>query len=171
MCIRWVDEVNEKSIAFVQVPKTDSQTLYTALHDVCICCMLPLKKCRGQAYDGASYNVRPSSWSSCMSQARASAALHVHCLTHSLNICLQDTSRICSCIRETLHLVMELVQLIKWSPKRNSLFEQLKEEMSPETHTLRPLCPTRWTVRTRAIHAVVSIYMYETLCKVLDEVG
>ena len=95
-------------------------------------------------------------------------ALHVHCLVHSLNLCLQDTSHVCSYIRDTLHLVMELVQLIKWSPKRTSLFEQLKEEMSPETHSLRPLCPTRWTLRTAAIHAIIS--NYETLYKVLDEV-
>ena len=57
ICIRWVDdeyEVNEDPIGFVQVSKTDSQTLYSAPHDVCIRCMLPLEKCRGQAYDGAA---------------------------------------------------------------------------------------------------------------------
>ena len=171
MCIRWVDneyEVNENPIGFVQVPKTDSQTLYSALHDVCICCMLPLEKCRGQAYDDAATMSDHLRGVAARVKQEQSAALHVHCLAHSLNLCLQDTSRVCSCIRETLHLVMELVQLIKWSPKRTSLFEQLKEEMSPETHSLRPLCPTRWTVRTAAIHAVIS--NYETLCKVLDEV-
>ena len=57
ICIRWVDndyEVYEDPIGLVQLPKTDSQTIYSALQDVCIRCMLPLVKCRGQAYDGAA---------------------------------------------------------------------------------------------------------------------
>jgi hypothetical protein len=64
---------------------------------------------------------------------------------------------------------MELVQLIKWSPKRSSLFEKFKNEMSPGTHELRPLCPTRWTIRTGAIHAVITNYC--TLCTTLNEVS
>ena len=41
-------------IGSVKVPKTDGETLYTTLCDVCIRSMLPLEKCRGQAYDGAA---------------------------------------------------------------------------------------------------------------------
>ena len=75
----------------------------------------------------------------------------------------------CVPIRDCLHLVMELVQLIKWSPKRSTLFDQLKSEMTPGTHDLRPLCPTRWTVRTDAIHAVITDY--STLCAALEEIS
>ena len=56
VCIRWVDDdynVNEETIGLV-ISKTDSATLFAALHDVCIRCVLPLEKCRGQAYDGAA---------------------------------------------------------------------------------------------------------------------
>ena len=63
---------------------------------------------------------------------------------------------------------MELVQLIKWSPKRSSLFEQLKE-MTPGSHDLRPLCPTRWTVRTGTVIAV--IVNYSAICRALDEIS
>ena len=120
----------------VKVPKTDAQTLFTTLEDVCVRCMLPLDKCRGQAYDGAanmSGHVRGVA--ARMKQVQSSA-LHVHCLAHSLNLCLQDAARVCTPIRDCLHLVMELVQLIKWSPKRSTLFEQLKSEMTPSTHDL-----------------------------------
>ena len=54
------------------------------------------------------------------------AALHVHCLAHCLNLCLQDAGRICSHVRDTLELIVELVKLIKYSPKRSSLFQSLK---------------------------------------------
>ena len=110
--------------------------------------MLPLEKCRGQVYDGASNMFGHIHGVAARVKQEQNAALHVHCLAHLLNLCLQDAVRVCTPIGDCLHLVMELVQLIKWSPKRSSLFEQLKNEMTPGTHDLRPLCPTRWTVRT-----------------------
>lgn len=36
------------------------------------------------------------------------AALYVYCLAHSLNLCLQDASLLCSLVRDSLELVMEL---------------------------------------------------------------
>ena len=51
-------------------------------------------------------------------EAEEPAALYVHCLAHSLNLCLQDASWGCSSVRDSLELVMELVKLIKFSPKR-----------------------------------------------------
>ena len=46
--------VSEDLIGLMQVSQTDSFTLFGALRDVCIHCMLPFEKCRGQAYDGAA---------------------------------------------------------------------------------------------------------------------
>ena len=57
LCVWWADEeysVNEDTIGLVHVSKTDSNTLFTELKAALICCMLPLDKCRGQAYDGAA---------------------------------------------------------------------------------------------------------------------
>ena len=57
-CIRWVDDSYEVyedpigPIGLVKVPKTDAETLYTALCDVCIRCMLPSEKCRGRLVMG-----------------------------------------------------------------------------------------------------------------------
>ena len=96
------------------------------------------------------------------------SALYVHCLVHSLNLCLQDLARACESIRIGLHLVMKHVQLIKWSPKRSSLFDKVKSEVSPEVNDLKPLCPTRWTVRTGAIQAVLG--NYAALCETLEEI-
>ena len=43
---------------------------------------------------------------------------------------------------------------IRFSPKRSSLFQTLQVQRP----SLKPLCPTRWTVRTKAIEAVLSNY-------------
>ena len=82
---------------------------------------------------------------------------------------LQDAARICLLVRDALEQIIELVKLIKYSPKRSSLFQSLKSQVSPDTSDLRPLCPTTRTVRTGAIRAVLS--NYSTLCTVLEDVN
>ena len=53
---------------------------------------------------------------------------------------------------------MEISQLILYSPKRSLVFEQCKNDLNPQHTGLRPLCPTRWTVRTSAIDAILKNY-------------
>ena len=48
--------------------------------------------------------------------------------------------------------------MIRASPKRLALFHQLKNDLSYNTPGLKPLCPTRWTVRTAALDAVIKNY-------------
>jgi len=72
-----------------------------------------------------------------------------------------------------LETIEELVQLIKFSPKRLSLFEAIKKDIvvsngEAVTSNLRTLCPTRWTVKHSAIMAVLE--NYKTLKSVLEKV-
>ena len=64
---------------------------------------------------------------------------------------------------------MELSQLIRFSPKRAALFEQLQSQLSTATPSIKPLCPTRWTVRTAAINSVIA--NYAVLCEALEEIN
>ena len=48
-------------------------------------------------------------------------------------------------------------------------FRHLQEELSPGLPGLKPLCPTRWTVRAEAIYAV--IMNYSVLCDELEKIG
>ena len=88
------------------------------------------------------------------------AALHVHCLAHCINLCLQDVGRKIRSKRDALDLVMEFVQLIKLSPKRDHLFGKKQHENDPEEPGLKPLCPTRWTVRTSAVDSVEELHSF-----------
>ena len=83
--------------------------------------------------------------------------IYVHCLAHSINLCLQAVGRNIATIREVLDLTMDLSQFIHFSPKRSSLFESLQAQLSPGVPS-----PTRWTVRTRALGAVASNYHKST---------
>ena len=94
---------------------------------------------------------------------------HVHCMTHCLNLCLQDSSRNCCCIRDALNLTSELNSLVRASPKHLALFYQLKNDLSYNTPGLKLLCPTRWTVHTAALDAVIK--NYEVICSELEQVS
>ena len=159
--IRWVDssyEVQEDLIGLVHVPRTQSAILTAAIKDVLVRCILPLNNCRGQGYDGASNMMGKLRGVATQLRSEEPAAIAVHCFAHCLNLCLQDVSRKCQPIRNALDTIMELSQLIRYSPKRFLEFQQCKHELSPEGSGLRPLCPTRWTVRTGAIAAVLKNY-------------
>ena len=97
------------------------------------------------------------------------SALYVHCLAHCTNLCLQSVGRQCIPVRDALDLVMELSQLIRYSPKRSTLFQNLQSQLSPQSPSLKPLCPTRWTVRTAAISSVIE--NYAVLCEALAEIN
>lgn len=89
-------------------------------------------------------------------------ALYVHCLAHNLNLCLKDVTNSCALVRGTMNFVYNLVQLIRFSTKRLSLFDYLKKDISlnsgETTPSLRVLCPTRWTVRHTALDSIIKNY-------------
>ena len=59
-----------------------------------------------------------------------------------------------------------LSQLIKYSPKRAALLEQLQSQLSTATPTIKPFCPTKCTVHAAAIGFV----NYTVLCEALLEI-
>ena len=150
------------------IPSTSS-TLAATIEDILVRCILPLSKCQGQAYDGASKMMGHLRGVATQLENEEPAALRVHCLAHCLNLCLQDAAKKCKPIRDALDLVMELSKLIRYSPKRTHIFQQCKQELSPEGTGLRPLCPTRWTVRTGAINAVLN--NYDAIIQALDQIS
>ena len=103
-------------------------------------CLLRLgisfEKCRGQAYDGASNYQGYVNGVARRFLNDNSTAIPVHCLAHYVNLSLQEVS-----------------------PKHQITFEIVQEQQeSPTTSGIGTLCPTRWTVRTGAIQAIINNY-------------
>ena len=46
----------------------------------------------------------------------------MHCLAHCVNLCLQDIASDSKCIKEALNFAMEVIQMMKYSPKRQVVF-------------------------------------------------
>ncbi|XP_062511818.1 zinc finger MYM-type protein 1-like [Corticium candelabrum] len=185
VCIRSVDGnyvVSEDPIGLYNLPNTTSETIALAIKDVLRRCILPLSNCRGQAYDGAAANMGRRTGVAVRIRSEAPAAVQVHCLAHCLNLCLQDAGRKSEILKNTLDLVREIAKLIKFSPKRQELFSQnLQQNLTVESNAdeastgpkrligIKPLCPTRWTVRTAAINAV--IVNYHILLETMEEIA
>ena len=165
LSIRWVDhsyEIHEYTLGLIQLPNTKAQTIFLTIKDVLIRCSLLFNRCRGQAYDGASNMSGINNGVQALFKAEAKQALYVHCLAHSLNLSLKDVTNTCEVIRDVLNFIYELTQLIKMSPKRLTLFDSLRKEVSINTGELTPhlrmLCPTRWTVRHASIASILRNY-------------
>ena len=172
VCIRWVDSnftIHEDLIGFVHMIRTDADTLSKAIMDVLVRCSLPLSKCRGQGYDGAAAMMGHLRGVAARLRQEEPAALHVHCWAHCLNLCLQDVAKSCHLVRDSLCLVSEISHLIRNSPKRSAVFQKLKDQVSQDSPGLRPLCPTRWTVRTAAIQGALS--NYQALVQTMTEIS
>ena len=61
-------------------------------------------------------------------------------------------------MKSALATTHEVTKLIKYSPHRDSLFQKLKSELTPDTPGIRVLCPTRWTVRANSLGSILSNY-------------
>ena len=58
-----------------------------------------------------------------------------------------------------LFVTHEITKLIKFSPKREALFRELKQASDMSTSAgIRILCPTRWTVRADSLASIIHNY-------------
>ena len=97
--VRWVAHdyaMNEDLITLAGVEQTDGAILTATLKNVLICNNgLQISKCHGQAYDGASNMSGHLNGVAARIQKEQPKAHYVHCVAHSLNLCLQDCVHNC----------------------------------------------------------------------------
>ena len=151
ICFKHVDtnslEVHEEFVGLYETENTTADTLTKIIKDVICRLGLDLNDCRGQGYDGASNMSGRLSRVRARISAEYPKALYIHCFCHSLNLAVQDCSRRIPLMRNTLDTIQELSNLIEYSAKRKALLEKIQCNFDVGGVTLRPLCPTRWTVK------------------------
>ena len=150
--------------------KTDSTVLVKTIEDALLRLNLSMNDCRGQCYDGASNMAGHISGVQAQIRQKCQKALFLHCCAHSLNLVVQDSTRCVSLIRDVLDFVKDLNTVIRASAKRFAIFQTIQAGLcssdsdSDGMHVtssptlLRPLCPTRWTVRAESMQSVVDNY-------------
>ena len=174
--IRWVDkeyQAHKDMLGIKELRDTKAISIHHEIKDVLIGCSLPVSQCRGQAYDGASNMSGVRNGVQAIFKCEEPQALYVHCLVHNLmNLCVQGISKVCTLIRNTMDFFHDLIQLIKFLPKRLMMFDTLRKDVvlnsGESSPSLRVLCPTRWTVRNSSITSVLK--NYRILMVTLEEI-
>ena len=87
-----------------------------------------------------------------------------HCHAHSLNLCMKDMTGNSKVMEDALDIVREIVLLIKFSPKRESILSNIKENLEMEDDKyeqpagIAKLSKTRWTVRAICFERILENY-------------
>ena len=165
--IRWVSdnlEVHEEFIGLYEVPAIDAVTLATVAKDTFTRLNLSFSKLQGQCYDGASAMKGIRSGLVPRIQELESRAVYTHCYGHSINLAANDALKSSKLLKDALDMTREITKLIKYSPRREAIFQSLKEKNHLEIENdsspgIRVLCPTRWTVCADSLGSIVDNYV------------
>ncbi|CAF0716534.1 unnamed protein product [Adineta steineri] len=76
-----------------------------------------------------------------------STAIYIHCNGHVLNLCLVDVAQAVVPVRNDFGIVKSLFNFIEGSAKCHKVFEDIQNQESLASTSLKNLCDTRWTCR------------------------
>lgn len=161
ICIRTAScdlDICEDFIGLLETTNTKAITLFSIVKDVLLRLGLPTEKLRGQCYDGASNMSVEFKGLQKLATDLQPLATYIHCSTHSLNLAVQDSLRNLSVFRDVMNLAKGLINMIRASPKRLNIFQNINDDGNTDSSNLRPLCPTRWTMRSSSIREVIKNY-------------
>ena len=117
-----------------------------------------LSRCRRQCYDGAANKKGGNTGVAKQLLDEEPRALYTHCYGHALNLAVGDAVKHCKVMKDALDTTYEVSKLVKYSPKRDTALQKLKESLAPDTPGFRTLCPTRWTVMADSLKSVIDNY-------------
>ena len=155
---------NEDFLGYYHIPNITAATIVSVIRDALMRLQLPLTDCRRQCYDGASNMFGKNSGVAKRIQDIESKALATHCHGHALSLSVKDATQNCKTLSDTMDTVKEITQLIKFSPKRQNILGEIKDNLLEEdeatanAYGIQMLCPTRWTVRSGCFQRVLDNY-------------
>ncbi len=172
VCLRYVDHdlmPHEEFIGLYSLSETTDQGIAKMVTDVLLRLNLPMSALRGKSYDGASNMAGKYSGAQAVVREQQPFALYVHCGAHCVNLITQAGCSVSPMIRDCLSWVHQLGIIFNQSGKFKRMFENIVTSENEPITTLKPLCPTRWTVRNSAIIAVLG--QYERVLVSLEEMA
>ena len=85
---------------------------------------LALSRCRGQCHDGASTIAGTRNGVVTQLRDEENQAVFLHCYGHALNLAVGDSIKNSKLLKDALEIAFEVSKLVKFSPKRNVMFEK-----------------------------------------------
>ena len=153
--------------------KANAANIAGAIKDVLLRMSLSMEDAKAQCYDGCSTMTGIRNGVSTIIKRENPKCLLTHCYCHALNLAVGDTVKNVPLLKETLEDAYELTKLIKYSPKRQAELKNKQQELkidnlnlpvdsaypeAEEFSKLRLFCPTRWTVRAKALQSISKNY-------------
>ena len=174
LCFRTIDDqfqIYEDFLGLYKTCATNASTLTEIIKDALLRFDLPISLCRGQCYDGASSMSGVTTGVAARIRELEPRALNIKCLAHSLNLAVQTCTTDNRIMMDAMSSIQEVSKLIGASAKRLGQFELYQIELAPDAPTVRPMCPTRWTVRLRTLQSFVANFkpILLTLGELADE--
>ena len=180
--IRWTDDhynVYEDLVGLHQADKVDADSIVKMLKNVLLTLGLDIMMLRGQTYDGASVLQGQHKGVARQILTVNPRAHPTHCLSHNLNLILQECASTNTLISGVFSVVQSISTVVRASPKRLAIFKDIQTATAVEKGDaaplkgLRPLCPTRWTCRTQSLDGVAENYneLMETLLDIQNAGG
>ena len=161
-------ELSEVTLTHHQVQDTIPTSLPCVIRDVLLRLNLNISQCRGQCYDGGSNMAGSRNGVKSQILQQEPRALFTHCYGHALSLGIADSIKNVKILKSHMDTTFEISKLLQYSPKRQSLFDSIKSDMSPNTVGFRVLCPTRWTVRNETFNSILK--NYEVILEVWDSI-
>ena len=128
LVIRHCDDdldVREEFIGLYHIHDTKADTLVKVTDDVLTRLNISFSKVRGQCYDGASTLGGVQNGVAKQIREKEDRALYTHCYGHSLNLACSDAFKDNKIMKDAMDFAKEIIKLIKRSPKRDLLFQQV----------------------------------------------
>ena len=173
LCItlRWVDanlQSHEDFVGLHEVSDASAKGTTDVILDVLLRFGLDVRNLRGQGYDGCSVMAGRDNGVAARIRQQEKRAVFVHCSAHSMNLAVQEAAASTPMIRDCLSLVHDLVLFFRNSPTRTRVLQGVPSGECGIT-TLKPLCPTRWSVRAVSVSSVLR--NYSVIMEALEEIA
>ena len=159
--LRWVDDMlhcHEDFVGMYEVNDASAKGLFELIKDVLLRFELDVSNMRGQGYDRCSVMAGRESGIAARVKQLEPRAVFVHCSAHSMNLAVQEAAGAVLMIRDCLSLIHDLAICFKNSPTRSRILQNVSCENGGPNASLKPLFPTRWSVRAKSISSVLTNY-------------
>ena len=150
-------EINESFLGFQSLTDHHSENLA----DVILGCIekngLTIKKLRGQGYDGAANMSGVYSGVQARIKKKQPLAVYIHCMSHNLNLVLNDSCDGISEIKNFYGMMEKLYTFFK-SVRRWSMLQEAAQ--AGNKVALKRVYTTRWSSRYCALQSLRHSYIY-----------
>jgi len=174
VCIRTVStslNVDEHVLGLHSLDKCDATTINAVITDILCRFNIDIGLCRAVCFDGASTFQGQQAGVSAKMQEQQPKILNTHCHMHCVNLAVQETVSSVPIMRNFLQFVIDLINFFRQSPKRCAIVRNVAESLQCKQSHIRPLCPTRFTVKYRALESISKqlVVLQEALATITEE--